>query len=245
MTMVFAWPPVRTVAAMWTTQTPVRRSASAVDGTRFVSSAGPSRIRASLVVPALAGRRDGAGYCEALKHLLDGGINLVRVPSPPANWHLDDIASVLRSAPFGWLEGDDDAPWSVPVQWFTGPAIRGEPVDIGGVPHLALSGIPPVDVVVRAWDVIRVYPAGGGASVTARALRTVDRASDGTALVPLTAVLPAGVASLQDQEARVFEVTAMPEAPQPLGQNWVYEWPLLEVLPYQIPAGAVEVDPWR
>ena len=102
MTNIYAWPPVHTVGRKWTVEAPVARSQFAFSGKRLVSSAGAARRVASATVSVLSGDRNGAGYCEALKLLLDGGVHLVRLYSWPINWHLD-AETQRNTAPLRWL----------------------------------------------------------------------------------------------------------------------------------------------
>lgn len=251
--MIYAFPPVAAVSTMWTEVAPVRVSRSAVDGRRFVSSAGPRRRTAMVLVSAGAKRRnstlnsDGAGYSESLKRLLDGGMNLVRLNSPAVNRVADACRNALKTAPLGWTVGGDPLEWThdgQPLYWFTGPALQGTVIFESGFPAIRVTGLTAGSLVCRAYDVIRSYSADGSTTATARAVRTVYAQSNGAARIPLHDALPAGVISIGDQESAVFEVDGpMPESPQPLGANWFYEWRFREVLASEY-AGATEVNPW-
>jgi hypothetical protein len=247
MTVIYAFPPVASVASMWTEIAPVRGSRSAVDGRRFVSSAGPRRRTAMVMVPALAKARDGAGYSESLKRFLDGGMNLIRLNSPAVNWHLDR-SGPYASAPLGWQVGGAPVAWTVggdPLYWFSGPVLTATVTTVGEFDAVSVSGLTPGSLACRAYDVLRTYAVSETTtSATARAVRTVYADDAGVAVIPLHSALPAGVISIGDQESAVFEVDGdMPSSPQPLGQNWFYEWRFREVLPAEH-AGASEVNPW-
>ncbi|SDX81213.1 hypothetical protein [Roseicitreum antarcticum] len=252
MTVIYPFPPLFAVSSEWTEVAPVRRSRSAFSGQRFVSSAGPARRVAHVSISALSGARDGAGYSESLKRLLDGGINLVRLTSPAVNWHLDAVAAKmpggLVSHPSGFRAGDLTAIWrdnvAVAGGLVVGPMLIGVPADHRGFPAIALEGLTPRALVCRAHDVVRSYPLDL-ASATARAVRTVYAEADGTARISLHSALPKGVISVTDQESAVFEVLEMPRAVQPTGQNWFYDWSFREVLADEIHPDTVEVYPWH
>ncbi|WP_190305699.1 hypothetical protein [Roseicitreum antarcticum] len=114
-------------------------------------------------ISALSGARDGAGYSESLKRLLDGGINLVRLTSPAVNWHLDAVAAKmpggLVSHPSGFRAGDLTAIWrdnvAVAGGLVVGPMLIGVPADHRGFPAIALEGLTPRALVCRAHDVVR------------------------------------------------------------------------------------------
>lgn len=222
MTVIYAAPPWFTKSSLWSEIAPVRRSRSALDGQRFVSSAGPARRVVSLTVSALAGKRDGAGLTQSLIRLLDGGVNLVRLDEPPVNW--------TRDRP--------DAPHDL-----TGGAWVGAVTTSGGFDAVALTGRAPGEVVCRAFDLIGSYVAGELAA-TARAVRTVLAGIDGTAVIPLHSALPAGVIRVGEAGTMVAEATSMPTAAQPIADDWVFPWTFREVLTAEIPEGATEVNPW-
>ena len=248
MTNIYAFPPVGSVGREWTEETRVARSSYLFSGKRAVSSLGPRRRLASLTVSALALGRNGAGYSESLKRLLDGGLHLVRLWSWPVNWHLDaaDMAALLTE-PLSWTSGGVPLIWTsggVPLLWFTGANVQGVAgTDAAGFPILTLSGLPPGQLVLRPFDVVRVFPTAGGASVAARGVGAVSSDGAGAAVVRLHGALPTGTVSLGDVETAAFEVTSMPRAVQPVGADWTYEWGFREVLAAEI-TDPVEVNPW-
>jgi len=245
MTKIYAWPPVFTVGRKWTTQAPVARSQFAFSGKRVISSAGPARRVASITVSALSGDRNGAGYCESLKRLLDGGVHLVRLYSWPINWHLD--ADLQRNtAPLQWLEGAAPSEWALggdDVQWFSGPLVMAAPSVVDGWHVVTLTGLPANTMVLRPAEFIRVFAAGDLVGVSAQVVAQAYSDGSGVAVVRLFSAVPAGVASLGDRETAIFQATSMPEAVQPVGQNWTYQWDFLEVFPEEIDS-PVEVNPW-
>jgi hypothetical protein len=245
---IFAWPPVRTVLSSWAPHAPVVVSQTLFAQAESISSAGPSRIHASIQVPALdGGRRDGAGMSLSLGRLLDGGMNAVRLKSPPANWHVDcaeNRRAGLYSRPLEWVGGDAPLGWVHVggLWWFNGPAIQGVATTLNGRPAIALSGLPMNGLVCRAYDVLRCY-VGHTSVGTARAITTVY-ATGSTAVVALHEALPSGTISIGDQETAVFRATSIPVSPQPVGANWAFAWEFREILPGEY-AGWSEENPWN
>lgn len=222
MTVIYAWPPLRNQTTLWSHEIPVRRSRGAFSGRNYASSAGAVRRTVQVSVSARAGYRDGAGLCESLNLLLDGGINLVRFPLPVLNWHRD-----VWAPPFD-LEGE---------------ASLGTVTTSGGFDAIALSGLVPGEVVCRAFDLIGSYDEGELAAV-ARAVSTVIAAIDGTAVIKLHTALPAGVIRIGESETGVFDVISMTPGAQAVRGDWSYAWALREVLAEEIDEEATEVDPW-
>lgn len=248
MTNIYAWPPVGAVASKWTLEARTGRSQYAFSGKRAVSSDGPSRIIASATVSALARGRNGAGYCEALKRLLDGNVHLVRLYSWPINWHLDaqreagrqtaPIIWTSEGVPLDWTAGESD------LFWFTGPTVHGVPsTDALGYATISLTGLPPSQLIIRPGEFLRSFAPGDLAGVVAQAVMPAYSDALGAATVRLFSPLPAGTISLGDQESAIFEVMNVPEAMQPLGQNWTYQWDFRQVFASEIHE-PVEVNPW-
>jgi hypothetical protein len=247
---IFAWPPVGVIGHEWTEEQPVQRSRNAWTGKRSVSALGPRRRVARLDVSALARGGYGAGYSEALKRLLDGGVHLVRIASLPINWHL--APTPWRNAPVQWATDDGPLAWTAstnPVRWFTGPAIAGTPgTDTDGFDTVTVGGLPANAIIAGPGDFLRVYPYSGSdvaEGVAAQIVAPVITDGTGAAVVRLFSEVPAGVVSFGDQDVGVFEAVDMPRAMQPLSANWTYSWNFREVLPSEIPDDADEVDPWR
>jgi len=207
---------------MFDVSRPIRVGMSMFTQKRYVASAGPARRIASVTVSSLGGDRDGAGYVQALNAVLDGGLNLVRMDSPPVNW-IKDVPPV---------------PYSL-----TGPAMAGTVTTLGGYDAIALSGLVPGEIVCRAYDVIGSYTAGS-LTGTARAVTTVRAALNGTATIPLFSALSAGTIRIGAAESVVWAVEEIPQATQSINADWAYTWRLTEVLAAEIPAGVTEVDPW-
>lgn len=248
MTNIYAWPPVGVVATKWTQEARTGRSQFAFSGKRAVSSDGPARIEASATISALSRGRNGAGYSEALKRHLDGGLHLVRLYSWPINWHLDAQAETWRqSTPFIWTSEGAALPWtsgSDDLTWFTGPAVQGVAgIDADGFAIVTLSGLPASRLIIRPGEFVRSYTGLDIIGVVAMALKPAFSDALGNAVVRLSAALPSGTISLGDAESAIFEVTNSPSAEQPTGQNWQINWTFREVFASEI-SDPVEVNPW-
>jgi hypothetical protein len=223
MTTIYAAPPWRILSQTWGEEAPVRVSRSLFSAARHVTSAGPRRRVVALEVAALdSGARDGAGLSTSMARLLDGGVNLVRLPLPGVNWHLD------APPPPHDLAG---AAWVATV------------TTLGGFAALRLTGRTPGAVVCRAYDLIGVYVSGALAG-TARAVKTVTAGIDGVAIIPLFSALPAGVVRVDAPATMVCEALQIPDSAQPLGGQWSLVWRFREVLAGEFPDDAPEVDPW-
>lgn len=247
MTNIYAFPPVGVIGREWTEETRVSRSAYLFSGKRAVSSLAPRRRLASLAVSALARGRNGAGYSESLKRLLDGGMHLVRLTSWPINWYLDAVAAGGVTVPLSWTAGGVPLTWTsggVPLVWFSGGVVQGVAgTDAAGFPILTLTGLVPGQIVVRPFEVVRVFPTAGGASVAARAVGLVIADGSGGAVLRLHDALVSGTVSFGDAESAVFEVTGWPRAVQGVRGDWTYSWDFREVLAGEI-TSPVEIDPW-
>lgn len=245
MVNVIAFPPVGVTGSMWTVAAPVQRSQSLITGRRYVSRWGRERREAMVNVSALSRSRSGAGYSEMLTRHLDGGANLVRLNSYPINWHLDQarLEALRSSQPLDWQVGDSPLSWSGPILWFTGTVVAG----LASGSQIAVTGLPPNALICRPGDFVRGLVAlsdldGPISQATAEA--TTDSA--GAATIKLFNPLPAGTyarVNIGDSDSRVFEVTDIPQSPQPVGANWFYEWRFREVFADETD-GFVEVNPW-
>lgn len=240
MVNVYAWPPVAHTQAEWTVVDPVGRSRSMITGASYVSAAQRRRRVARLDVSALSLDRNGAGYIEVLKRLLQGGVHLMRLYSTPINWHLDDQAeNARRTKPMSWIVPPGEISWTMPaatIAWWTGPGVTmGEALSGNRV---RVTGLPARKVVVRPGE----FVAMGGA--TAMVLRPA--ASDGSGVAILHLVTPvsgSGPIEIGARESGVFEADEMPRSVQPLGQNWRYSWSFTEV--FEDERGPfTEVNPW-
>lgn len=250
-TDVIAFPPVGVLGSMWTVAAPIMVSRSmrpATFGKRYVSRMGRERHEAMVNISALSLNRSGAGFSHMLTRYLDGGANLVRLNSQPINWHLDhQRLKLLRSSqPLSWTTDGSDLAWQNdgnPMYWFTGRVVPG--VVSGDL--LTVSGLPPRMLIARPADFVRVFgtiPETEGA--IAQIVTEVWTDENGVAVLKLFDPLPAGTyprVNIGDSDSRVFEVTEMPRSPQPVGQNWFYQWNFKEVFADEVD-GFNEVNPW-
>lgn len=247
-TDVIAFPPVGAVGSMWTVAAPVQRSRSMITGRRHVSRWGRERRAAMVNVSALSKNRSGAGYSEMLIRYLDGGANLVRLNSAPVNWHLDHelLAGLRSSQRVLWTESGDPLAWQDsgdPLIWFEGRILPG--VVAGS--QITVSGLPAKTLICRPGDLVEVFGVATDASgaISQAVTETVSDA-DGVAVIALFDALAAGSyprVSIGASESLVFEVEDMPRSPQPLGQNWTYQWNFREVFADEV-GGFTEVNPW-
>lgn len=210
---------------------------------------------ATLEVSSLANGRMGAGYCEALKALLEGGIHAVRLRSTPINWWQDDCRrrGSLNSQPLAWRTGANPLAWRAgstanPLLWFSGRVvIGGAPATSGGWDVLPLSGLPPSTLVARPGDFIRVYELDDASTFEiARVLAPCTSAADGTATLRLdrAVTISGGRVNLAGQDEGVFRVEGgLPRAVQPVSGDWSYTWSFREVFADEV-GGFVERDPW-
>lgn len=222
MSIIYAWPPLKNLTITPSHEIGTRQSRGALSGRDYPSSIGAARRTLSLTCSALAGDRDGAGMCESLNLMLDGGINLARVEIPPINWHRDS-----------W-----DAPFDL-----SGAAMVGTVTTSGPFDAIALTGLVPGALVCRAFDLVGSYVSGVLAA-SARAVRTVRAELDGTAVIALHAALPAGVIRVGETETAVFRALSMTPSPQGTRGDWSYSWSLREVLTEELSGTETEVDPW-
>lgn len=252
---VFPWPPVGAIGWEWTESRPVAALRSALTGRDQMQASQRRRRLATLQVSALANGRSGAGYCEALKQLLEGGIHAVRLQSSPINWYLDDSYRAARynSQPLSWKAGEDPLGWRAgggpsPMFWFSGTVARGGTATASGMfGLLQVTGIPGNRLVARPGDFIRIYDRSDE-SVTevARVLRPA--VTDGTGVVTLkldrVPTITSGRVNFVGQDEGVFRVDgAMPRAVQGIGADWSYTWKFREVFADEV-GGFTERGPW-
>ncbi|MGV6848553.1 MAG: hypothetical protein ACWA5A_09255 [Marinibacterium sp.] len=251
---VYSFPPVRFVRTSWTEDAPVNLSRSMITGRAYISSALRKRKMARLVVPARAGSHynAGAGYMEILKRLLSGGENLVRLSSPPINWHLDAtrMQGTRNADPVNWTDGGDPVNWTDggdPVTWYEGTVVDGVSTTDGGWPAVEATGLPPNLLVARPAEFVTVF--SGPADLVGETVQVASEAwtdASGVASIRLMSALPFdGRIDIGTRESAVFRPDAMPTPVQPLRQNWFYDWSFTEVFEDEVDGGfANGVAPW-
>lgn len=248
MTNIYAWPPVGIVAAEWSIEQRVGRSQYLFGGGRAVSTDGPARRVATCTVSALAAGRNGAGYLEALRRLLDGGVHLVRLSSWPVIYRLDEISGAYRQTqPLDWSEGAAVLEWSegaADLVWFTGALITAVAgTDADGWDIATVSGLPASEIVARPGEVLRVFGDGDADGVAAVVLTEARSNASGIAVLRLASAVVDGVASIGDRESAIFEVTEFSRSGRPIEGNWTYTLQFREVFASEV-SEATEVNPW-
>uniref|UniRef100_UPI0025995A82 hypothetical protein n=1 Tax=uncultured Paracoccus sp. TaxID=189685 RepID=UPI0025995A82 len=212
---------------------------------------------ATIEVSALAAGRMGAGYCEMLKELLDGGIHAVRLQSSPINWWLDELRRRglgLGSYPLSWRAGSGPNPlaWRTadgqPLRWFTGTAIvAGTASASGPWALLPISAAPPRTLVARPGDFIRICDiADASVWEIARVLRPATTNASGAVTLKIDRMptISGGRVVLDGQDEGVFRVEGgLPRAMQPVNGDWTYTWNFREVFADEV-GGFTERNPW-
>ena len=251
MTTVYAWPPVGAVGSEWTVEDPVNSSRGLLNGKRYLSAVQRRRRKSTVVVSALSAGKVGAGYCEVLKRLLDGGVNLVRLKSLPINWHVDVSGdqSWRRQVELEWQEGDLALSWSERgdrLPWYIGAHLPYTLAPGLSFPAIRVTGLPPAVLVARPGEFASFATTDAGETVETHMILDSARSDDtGAAVVKLmTGPASAGFVSLGTSETAVFEAVEIPRAVQPVGGNWSYSWTFSEVFEDEVTGGFVEVDPW-
>lgn len=257
---VFPWPPVGAVGSEWTWIAPVARLRSGQTGRDQMQASQRRRRVATLVVSALAAGRMGAGYCEMLKQLLDGGIHAVRLQSSPINWWLDEFrrqGGDMNSALLNWRAGGGPDPlaWQAgsgpnPLTIYTGAVVQaGAPNPVGaGFSHLTVTGLPPRQRVGAPGDFIRIYDLADTAHFeVARLMREAVTNGAGSVTLKLDRVptISGGRVNMAGQDEAVFRVDgALPRATQPVSGDWSYTWNFREVFADEVDGFVERLNVW-
>ena len=244
---VYGWPPVGVVGSEWTHVAPIEESLSGVTGARYASASEPERRAVRLRVSALSLGRSGAGYIEALKRLMNGGANLVRLNSYPINWHLDALSEAdgRTMDRLLWTSDGDDLEWTSGADdliWFSGALLTGTLTTSGGFPAVSVTGLPPSRLVARPGEFLTVF---GTPDVTVQIIAPAYSDGSGNAVVRvLTSPGIAGAVSLGGSDTGVFRaIGELPRSTQPVGQNWFYDWEFIEVFSDEV-GGFTEFPGW-
>ncbi len=248
---VYAFPPVTLTGSEWTKLIPVSRSQSIMSGKRYISAAKRKRRLAACKVQALGNGNSGAGYCEVLKELLEGGENLVRLNSWAVNWHLDSARAkgLVNAQVLNWATGGNPLDWTTsgqPLGWYTGAILNATPTTDGGWPAVTVTGCPANMIVARPADFITVFANPSDAvGVTVKVMAQATSNASGVAVIRLMEALASGGrVNLQSSETAVFEVLEMPRSMQPVAGNWSYDWAFKEAFEDEAEGGFVELNPW-
>lgn len=233
---VYPWPPVGAVAMEWTSIAPVARLRSGLTGRDVMQASQRKRRVATLEISALANGRMGAGYCEMLREVLDGGIHAVRLLSSPINWWLDEIprrAGALNPQPLSWTPPPGSIDWPG-ISWVTGAAvIGGTPGTSGPWGSLPVSGLPANMTVARPGDFIRIYdPVDPAIFEIARLMRPATTNGSGAVTLKLNIVptISGARVMMAGQDEGVFRPDGdLPRSVQPASGDWYYTWRFREV----------------
>jgi len=242
MTKVFAWPPVGVVSRDWTIYAPVNESRSLITGRRYLSAHQPRRRVVDLTVDG--GRRYGAGYMEALKRYLDGGVNLVRLTSCKIpHGRLDVDTAHRQSLPVVWSSEGQPVDWrrpSEPVTWYLGVKLTGQRNFSGPVPQIRVDGLPSGTLVGLPGEFIQF---AGKTYMIASPVRSNDT---GRAWVRVTDPVldEEGEVSIGVKETAVFEAVSIPRGGRAGNEFTPYDWSFREVFADEV-GGFEEINPWN
>lgn len=254
--LVYEWPPVGVVGREWTVSDPVSVSRSIFDQAHYISAAQPRRRMAVLNVSARSQDDQGAGYMEALKRILRGGLNAVRLNSYPINFRRGPVVpdEVRQSWPISWQTVADN-----PLAWRAGAGPRGlrwykggwngqiataEKLETGtsGIGRLRVTGLPPSADIARVGEFVRVY---GDIQDTRMLLRPVRSDAGGGATIHLDEETGGGGRiNFGVPDTGVFLAEEMPRVTRPNFGDWTYGWSFREIFEREFPDGFTEVDPW-
>lgn len=240
MTDVYAWPPVSTPGWLWDVEDPVARSESMLDGASSSTSAGPRRRIVRLQVSARSNNRRAAGYMAALRRLIAGGQNLVRLRSMP-NIPLQEhcrLNAIRGSTRLHWTDGGIDLGWTdggVELIWFAGDLFDGVAgTDSQGYPNLTVNGFAPGETVALPGEYVAAYSEADSTQAE-RAMVIAPAVTDETGTVSLRldqAMAPGSYARvlIGEPETGVFEATNIEPGLHRVAQNWTEFWEFREVL---------------
>ena len=254
MTNVYAWPCIGAVGREWTVHDPISVSRSAITGAETITSAQRRRRLAELRISALSAGRQGAGYVEALKRLLRGGVHAVRLYSLPINHR--DVVGIAPPIPSGftWTSGGVPMGWrtgGASFVWVTGAYYTASPYPLTllsplqGLGRARVTGLPASQDIARVGTFLTVFSPTAPTFETRMVLRPVRSSSAGVANVwtdePFTA---AGNAEFNARDTGVFRPLSIPRALKPRSGDWEYAWSFREMFEDEAPGGFTEIDPW-
>lgn len=248
---VYGWPPLPRIKFEWDREAPISKSYSGVTGARYVSAYKPERRIARADVSALAGDGNSAGWVAALKRLLVGGENLVRIESWPVNWCYDPgvDSTARKSVLVNWTENGVNVDWTeggVGAVWYSGQVLNGTPATSGGFPAIAVSGLPVNQLVVRPGELITIFDGAEDASPeTVQAMAPARSDASGEAVIRVfETVTNSGRVNIGSTESLVFEVAqALPRAMQNPRSDWSFAWDFREVFADEV-GGFTEFPNW-
>lgn len=215
---VYAWPPVSARGRSWRVHDPVAVTRSALSGKEVIQSSQRARRLVTLEVSGLSAQRRAGGYMEMLGRLLQGGAHAVRLSSWSPNWHLD----ALPRAGHDWLS----------------LSVSASATTSAGFAAWRIEGLLPSYPLIKAGERFTV------GSAVYQAVNEVVANAEGVAIARvLEATSGTGLVTLGAQESAVFRPDSIPEAPQAVGQDFIFKWSFREVFADEV-GGFTERNPW-
>jgi hypothetical protein len=223
-----------------------------ITGAEFVSASQRRRRVASIEVSSrFSPHSAGRGYMVALKRLLQGGVNLVRLHYTQFNWECLDIAQNERAGGFiQWSGPPQDIDWLGPpqeIQWSWGTILSFTPTTDGGFPAIEVSGFTPGSLVALPGEYVVIYANNDdhvGTSVMVLAPAVTN--AGGAAVIRLTDEPPAGSrVSIGGADTGVFRATELPRSSETMAGDFTYSWNFEEVFADEGRGPFEEVDPWN
>ncbi len=253
--IVHQWPCVGVVGREWTVEEPVSRSASLITGRLYQSAAKRRRRKAVMQASGRSHDDQGAGYMEALKRLLQGGLNAVRLNSYPINFRHGPVPNSIRQSwPLGWkTAADADLAWRAGdgpagLRWYTGgyngmiATATKEASGASGMGRLKVTGLPPSVLVARVGEFVRVY---GNVQDTRMIVRPAYTNSSGeTTLWLESETAGGGRVNIGVPETGVFLADEMPRVVRPNIGDWTYDWSFTQIFEDEYSDGFTEVQTW-
>ena len=246
---VFAWPPFQLTGWELAEVYPQSRSVGLIEGRPRTSSAQRGRRVATAHVTGIGTDAAGAGFVRMLNRQWAGQSKLVRVECHSALWHMYRGRNDLRGNVLSWTDGGIDLLWSsggAPIVWGMGDfSLYGIPETDGEWHGLALTGLPPGQIVARPSELISITD---GDTIESAYVLTVARSDEAAAAIIRTdkpeAFTMSGLVSLGHAENVVFEAQGVPRAVQGLSGTYGFQWDFIEVFEDEFADGWQEVNPW-
>jgi hypothetical protein len=246
MTNVYACPPWGLTAWELSWNAPGARSQMMFSGKARTSSFQRPHRLATATITGIGSDRNGAGYVENLKRLLDGGEHLVRVEALAPLWVIAAGRLDLTNAVLEWSAESDDLLWSYSgddvlfLEGDYGP--YGEPTTDGVWPAIQVTGLPANTVVARPSQYLTV--TDGETTQGGHVLAPATSDADGVATIRLfEAVTASGYVTIGGRESIVFEALNMPRSVQPARGTFGYTWEFREVFEDEYESWT-ELNPW-